>query len=109
MAGKDRWASATAPEVSAMRWRAARRVIIRVAWCSVSSSQVLQKDVFEFHDHRWAGMNLQCEDALERAPFLVVVDQLDGFETVEVMFDMIAPRHDEVFVPILRLVIAALD
>ena len=54
------------------------------------SLRSLELDVFELHQHRRAGVNLQGEQSFEGAPLRVVVGHVDDLDAVDEMFEALA-------------------
>ena len=65
--------------------------------------KVLHLDVFKLNVHGRSGVELEREEAIGPAVFLVVVNQLGGLHAVDVVGEVKAICHDPVGVPLLLL------
>src|ERR1700684_834925 len=62
--------------------------------------QTLEFKVLELHEHRTADVDLQGEDAFERPPILVVIDEVDRLFAVDELLEMVPLGDDVVIVPL---------
>ena len=72
-------------------------------WSFFLSLQLFNPNVPKLHGHRRTGVELEGEEAIGPAVFLVVVNQLGGLHAVDVVGEVKAIGHDPVGVPLLLL------
>ena len=61
--------------------------------------ELLQPNFFHLHNHRWAAVELDGEDACHRPAGLLVVRDIGGDHSVDFHYDVIVDGGDVVLVP----------